>query len=456
MARKKRTFFGRILAVLFGTSSTQAAPPSASDMPEPPTAPPPPVKEQPDQAPAPVVEEAPKKAPAKAKKPKPPPPPPPPPAPSPRLFALWSDARDVDDEIIVATGAVADDAAAVRKAAVASSPEELLRDNFGLLRNAFELLLSREDASGEAKFAEVLRRRAQVATKGYATQKALSEGRTRDVAKAIGVLADPGLPVGARAAIFALTRTEGKEATALDADMLSDVITRLELPEDAAPALLLLLRAAIAPSLQPSPPPSPPPSARPLQPDAAPTAAPASAPAPTAPTSGPANLSDVELAAAVSSSAIALGLAAAAAPDSPSPRQSVAREWTSELLAIATGASTSNSAYAPTSNRPWSPTPRTVVASEFTSNILTAISETTNAIGSALTSIFAAATCGPDGASGDIAGARVGFQPIDDAPLAATDANLGSPTGEGGGAPSPTKVASLPLPDAQLPRAYLP
>ena len=262
----RRGFLGRLSGMLFGRSSEEPTNANTSESPQP-TSPGGTITKARGwrQGGKSARGKASIEPPPEPEQPKAPPPPPPPTAPPLELFAVWCDAREVDDEIMVATRTLAEDLIAVREATASASPQELLKDNFGLLRNAFELLLAQAEGRPDARRAQTLRTRAQVAMSALTSQEALRDGRRPDVAKAIGALTSPALPVGARAALAALPRWRGKEAERLNVALLAEMATRLELPAEAAPALLRLLASpplVVLPQPKVSPPPSPPESER--------------------------------------------------------------------------------------------------------------------------------------------------------------------------------------------------
>ncbi|KAL3894624.1 MAG: hypothetical protein SGPRY_013758 [Prymnesium sp.] len=177
--------------------------------------------------------------------------PPPPRCPPQAAFDAWCEARLVDSELERAMLARGEEGRAIRAKGEGASPQELLAENLGVIRNAIELLLTSSDdapeAKREAESAELIFARSLDEAKREAARNASRKGHPASVGRALGKLSEPVLPCGARAFWAELGRWRasraevlcaGVEREPIDASILAELATAIELPAAAAPTLV--------------------------------------------------------------------------------------------------------------------------------------------------------------------------------------------------------------------------
>ncbi|KAL1524052.1 hypothetical protein AB1Y20_018963 [Prymnesium parvum] len=179
----------------------------------------------------------------------------PPPCPPVEAFTDWCEAKLVDEEIHRAVQRKAAELNDIRTLGERTAPRELLQASFGLVRNAIELLLVQShtslEAQQEAERVELLYEHSTLAARAAATRKAERDGLSAAVARAVGALSEPSLPVGVCAfwAELGRWRASRRETAPLQLDLvdegiLAEVASVVELPAAAAPTLLFLFGAS--------------------------------------------------------------------------------------------------------------------------------------------------------------------------------------------------------------------
>lgn len=162
-------------------------------------------------------------------------------------FTAWCEAKKVDEILHQVMQERAGEMRAALQMGKRASPKELLQQNFGLVRNAIELLLTQSDSSSaskiEAESAEIVFKCSAAHHIAAAINQGLRHGLPPAVAGAVGQLNEPHLPAGARVFWSLLSRWHGEVegelyGDAVDLHVLEEVVAALELPVAAAPALV--------------------------------------------------------------------------------------------------------------------------------------------------------------------------------------------------------------------------